>query len=412
MPANVRRPQGAGSVILHHRDKAGRPVYAARIRWTDPDGTKRVVTRVPKTGSKRDAERLRAELARAKDQLDRETAAPATPVTVADYLDQWLAEVQAIRAPRTYEGYRSIVKVHLKPALGTKPLTAVTTADLEALYTALRRRKLHATTISHVHACVRRALGRAVRRGLLAANPAAAIEDAPQIDAAPVRPLTAAQLEQLKAAARGDRLEALWLLLLTTGLREGEAFGVRWSDVDGETGRVAITRTINRDGGRTVEREATKNRGSRRAVYLLPEVAEALDRRREAQARERALCGPGWRETDLIFTSRRGGPLHASNVLRRDFKPLARRAGLPADATIRQLRHSCASYLLARGVPLKVISTLLGHSRIAVTADIYAHVGDELIGEAGAVMRGIFSPPRTTRVNRKVKPERKTRRAK
>lgn len=405
-----RRPQGAGAVIVHHRDKDGQPVYAARIRWTDPDGKQRSVTRV--AGSRRDAERLRAELVRSKDLLEREERDAKSTLTVAAYLDEWLAEVKELRAPRTYEGYRSIVKVHLKPALGAKLLTAVTADDLEALYAALRRRKVHPTTIAHVHACARRAFGRAVRRKLIAANPGAGIEDQPQLDPAPVRPLTGPQIEQLRQAARGDRLEALWLLLLTTGLREGEAFGVRWSDVDRQTGRIAIVRTINRDGGRTVEREKAKNKSSRRSVYLLPEVAEALDRRREGQARERELAGPAWKESDLVFTTRRGGPLHASDVLRRDFKPLAKRAGLPEGANIRQLRHSCASYLLARGVPLKVISSLLGHSRIGITADIYAHVGDEQIGEAGAVMRGIFGPKRTHRVNRKVNAARQTRRAK
>jgi integrase len=163
-----------------------------------------------------------------------------------------------------------------------------------------------------------------------------------------------------RPAGPGDRLKALYVVAITTGMRQGELLGLRWQDVDLEHRRLQLVRQL-------------KNRQSRRAV-LLPELAAtALVDHRARQAAEREQRRARWEEHGLVFTNTLGKPLTPNNLRQRSFYPLLAGAGLPR-IRFHDLRHSCATLLLGEGIHPKIVSDLLGHSQIGITLDLYSHV--------------------------------------
>ena len=219
-------------------------------------------------------------------------------------------------------------------------------------------------------AVLRRALGQAVRWGRLPRNVALLVTPPAAVwheQAA----LTPEHGRTLLAAARGDRLEALYRVALTLGLRLGEVLGLRWVDVDLAAGTLRVTQTVQRIGGQLVFGEP-KTRRSRRTLPLPTMLKQSLADHRERQCAARERAGGAWSGSGLVFTTRLGTPLEPRNVVR-SFKALLRRAGLP-DIRFHDLRHTCASLLVATGHHPRVVMETLGHSQIGITMDIYAHV--------------------------------------
>jgi integrase len=168
-------------------------------------------------------------------------------------------------------------------------------------------------------------------------------------------------------------------LMLLTGLRRGEALGLSWEAV-GED-RIDVRQQLTRASDGLALRQL-KTDGSRRSLPITPPLAEVLrSRRKAAMAARMAAPAGSWVDSGLVFTTALGGPLEPRNVLRR-FAAAVQRAGLPATVHLHTLRHSAASFLIAAGVPMKVVQQILGHSSFTVTADIYSHVAPELEAEA------------------------------
>jgi integrase len=175
---------------------------------------------------------------------------------------------------------------------------------------------------------------------------------------------------------KGDRLEALYVLAITTGMREGELFGLRWADVNLTTRSLHLVKQL-------------KTKSSRRQV-LLPRIAfEALTAHQARQAAERAHAGAAWEDHGLVFTNTLGRPLHPRNFLLRDFYPLLERAGLPR-MRFHDLRHSAATLLLELGIHPKVVSEMLGHSQIGITLDLYSHVTATMQQQAVTALDDLF----------------------
>jgi len=214
-------------------------------------------------------------------------------------------------------------------------------------------------------------LKKAVELRLIPRNPAASARP-PRIRQEEITPLDARQARVLLEAAKDDRFECLYVLSLTCGLRMGEALGLKWSDIDFEAGTLRVNRQLQhiRDGGGLVFSEP-KN-ASRRTIDLPQRALKALKIHRKRQLEEQLMSATNREDNDLVFTSRKGTPLDAQNIVNRYFKPLLRRIELP-DIRWHDLRHTCATLLLGRGVHPKMVQHLMGHASIQLPLDRYSH---------------------------------------
>jgi integrase len=250
---------------------------------------------------------------------------------------------------------------------------------------------LSSTTVRHLHAVLHTALVQAVKHGLVARN-VCDLVDPPRFASHERRTLTAEEARRFLETARGDRFEAIYSLVMTTGLREGELLGLRWRYVDLERGALQVRGNVQRIEGKPVVKEP-KNESSARQVLLTKVAVDALRQHRKRQLEERLQVGDAWQDHDLVFPSAIGSPMYAQNFLARSYFPLRKRAGIPP-VRFHDLRHSAATLLLASGVHPKIVSEILGHSRIAVTMDLYSHVTMTMQQEAVNVMEGLFGEVR------------------
>ncbi len=310
--------------------------------------------------------------------------------TVGEYLTTWLRDVvQPTVYARTYVSYERLVRLHITPALGHLRLDRLTPQHVQTLYSE-KRQTLSAVTVTHLHACLHRAMGNAVRWGLIPINPCDRV-DAPHVGRRAVSPLTPEQARALLAAARSDPLEAYWLLALTTAMRPSELLGLRWSDVDLSAGLVRLQRSVGRIPGQGWDEKDTKTHQGR-AIVLTGLAVEALKRHRAAQAAARLKAGSGWEDRGLVFCNSLGRPIEQSNLYRRSWLPLLERAGLPRLRPY-DLRHSAASLLLTLGVSPKVVAEILGHSTTRLTLDTYSHTLPSLQAEAIQKLEGLLTAP-------------------
>ena len=331
--------------------------------------------------------RTRAEAA-AKLTLLLKAASDGLPMpperqTVGAYLEEWLeTTAKPGLRPASYVSYAGIVRGHLVPELGKVPLSRLTPQQVQAMMNRKLEAGLSPRRVDYLRGVLRRALNDALRWGLVARNVATLVRP-PKRERFEIRPLDPAQARAFLEAVRGDRLEALYSVALAIGLRQGEALGLRWEDVDLEAGLLHVRKALQRidEQWQFVEPKSPR---SRRTVHLPAVVVESLWAHRAAQREERLLAGAEWEDWGLVFTTPLGRPLDASNVTHA-FQRHVARAGLPRQR-FHDLRHACASLLLAQGVNPRVVMEVLGHSQITLTLDTYSHVIPALQVEAAARM--------------------------
>jgi integrase len=333
----------------------------------------------------------RAEVTRKLAQLRREVDAGKvsrvkTP-SLSELMTRWFETVLSREVARsTYDNYYSIVKYHVLPVLGRRKLTDITVADVDRLLTFKLGAGLSPSTVHRVRALISQCLDQGVRWGDVPSN-VARLSRPPRMERPEGRTLTREQAQQFLETLKEHRHESLYLLMLSTGMRRGEALGLKWEDLNPATGVVRIKRNLKREGGRIVTAD-TKTLKSRRAVNLPIPVLEALQRNRELQDAERADLGDGWIESGFIFTTSIGTPIDPRNLYR-EFTQICERAGL-GHWHPHELRHSAASLMLASGVKLQVVSEVLGHSSIRMTADIYGHILDPDRQQAASAMSEVL----------------------
>jgi integrase len=311
--------------------------------------------------------------------------------SLASYLRSWLETLRPpTLKPRTWGRYESDVRVHLIPALGSTRLLKLSAQQVQAFYAAKRREgRLAPASIAHLHAVLHSALEQAERLGLVPRNVADLVK-APRPSAEhEMHVLTPEQAQTLLDAASGDRLEALYVLALTTGMRLGELLALRWRDVDLDTATLHVLHTLHHEQFGAWKLTRPKTAKSRLRIALTPRAVEALHSRRVRQAEERLALGEAWADHGFIFTRQDGEPLRGTHVLERGFHPLLQRAGLPL-IRFHDLRHTCATLLLVQNVPAKVVSELLGHSSVAITLDRYSHVLPSMQQSAAAAMEQVL----------------------
>jgi len=301
--------------------------------------------------------------------------------TVGGVLTDWLEAVAPNVRPRTLVRYREIASLHLIPALGNVRLARLTPAHVEKLMASTIAAGASPRTAAHCRAVLREALNAAMRWAWVGRN-AASLAQPPRIPEREVRPLSLADARAVLLAVTGDRLEALFTVALAVGLRQGEALGLRWPDLDLDGGTLSVQRSLQRVDGAWAFVEP-KTARSRRTVPLPAQVVVALREHRSRQLQERLRLGPAWEGEkwgDLVFADEAGGPLSGFHVSRR-FKALLAMAGLPG-MRYHELRHGAASLMAALGVPVRVAMEILGHSQISTTMNVYAHVAPDLGREA------------------------------
>ncbi len=295
----------------------------------------------------------------------------AGTTTVGEFLDRWIEDsVKGNVSPRTFDNYRSQVRRHIKPALGSVKLAKLGAARIQALYRSKLDAGLSPASVRYVHAVLSRALKQALRWGLVPRNVAEDV-DPPVPVQKESKTLSPREAKAMLREARKDRLEALYVLAVTLGLRQGELLGLRWEDVDLDTGRLKVNRQLQRmRDGSGLKLVPTKTRKGRSIKLGRGDVA-VLEAHRERQAKEkRRSCGL-YEDRNLVFATEIGTPLDASNVVRRSFKPLLKAAGLP-NIRFHDLRHTCATLLFGKGLHPKIVQERLGHSSISVTMDVYS----------------------------------------
>jgi integrase len=310
-------------------------------------------------------------------------------VTVGAFLEAWLTDVVRLSVrPRTYASYQYVVRLHLAPGLGHHRVAALSPADVQAFLNAKAASGLAPRTVAYLRGVLRGALGHAERMDLVNRN-VARLARPPRIPRRPVSPLSVEQARTFLAAIRGDRLEALYLVALGCGLRQGEILGLRWPDVDLDAGTLTVRHALARIEGELVLVEP-KSATSRRVVRLPACVREALIAHRVRQAQESLPLRPepGDVFAELVFTTTLGTPLDGISVTRR-FQRILVAAGLPRQR-FHDLRHACASLLLAQGVPARVVMETLGHSEISLTLNTYSHVLPSLGREAALRMDALL----------------------
>src|SRR5215212_1974590 len=245
----------------------------------------------------------------------------AGTLTLGGYLDSWLSHsVRGSVRQRTFERYEQIARVHIKPELGRIKLKALTPIHVRGLYREKLDDALSPRTVQYIHTTLRKALKEAVRDGLIPRNAADAVK-APKSAKKEINPLTPEQARVFLEAARGDRFEALYVLAIHCGLREGELLGLKWDDLDLEAGTLSVRRTLSetREVGRIFE--PPKN-GKGRSIKLTPDAIEALRGHLERQLKEIERAGDRYKDQGLVFPSQTGTPMHAKNLTARSFKPL------------------------------------------------------------------------------------------
>jgi integrase len=304
-------------------------------------------------------------------------------LTVGEYLDSWLSDsVRGTVRPSTFERHEEIIRLHIKPSLGRVWLKKLTPAHVRGLHREKLDAGLAPATVGKIHSTLHKALSQAVSDGIVPRN--AADVKAPRPTSEEMRPLSETEVRAFLDVAResGDRFEALYVLAITTGLRRGELLGLRWDDVSMERSTLRVGRALVREGGRHTLGE-TKTRRGRRQINLTPRTVSTLKAHRKKQLEEKIKLTGLYKDHGLIFATRVGTPINPENLVNRSFKPLLERASLP-EIRFHDLRHTCATLLLGRGVHPKLVQELLGHATIAMTLDTYSHympsMGDQAAG--------------------------------
>lgn len=365
---------GEGSIYQRRDPASHRPIGWIAQLSIGPRGARRYVRRSART---------RAEARDALEQLRAEHRSGIRPdrTTVGVYLERWVADARNIRTS-TRRGYAAVVRYHLAPAIGHLRLVDLNPLHVERMLSRLAP-TMSPKSLRNVHAVLRRALNQAVRAGIVGRNVASReYVDTPRVPDREPDAFSADAVRRLLDAVRGDRLEALYVTAVGTGLRSGELLGLAWEDIDLERGQLTVRQELVRRDGRYF-RDEPKTPGSRRTVPLSPAVVAALRAHRErviADGFVPTATGP-------VFVNRSGGPINGS-WLTHHAQALYVRAGIRR-LDFKALRATFGSRLYEAGVPDMEIARLMGHTRTHTTRRHYIALGERSESATEAVERMI-----------------------
>src|SRR5215212_9406385 len=322
-----------------------------------------------KTVYGRTRQEVAQKLARALSDRAQGLTFEAGSLKLGEYLDCWLPDIRDTVRQRTWERYEQIVRVHIKPALGRVKLKDLNATHARGLYREKLEGGSSPRTVQYIHTTLRKALQDAVTDDLIPRNVADGIK-APRPKKKEINPLSPEHSRTFLEAIRDDPLEALYVLAVHRGLRQGELLGLKWDDVDLKAGTLQVRRTLSltRDGH---VMEQPKN-GKGRSVELTQSAAYALRSHLQRQLKEIEALGDEYHDQGLIFPGEKGQHMRPWTLTRK-LQRILERVGLP-HIRFHDLRHTCATLLLGKGVHPKFVQELLGHATISITLDTYSHI--------------------------------------
>lgn len=368
-----RNANGDGSVYLRSDGR-----YAGAAYVVTRDGARRRQTVYGKTRRE-----VVAKLRTVQERSAQGVPAYGRGAPLSDYLVRWLDTVAVERVrPKTLANYRLFVVRHIGPVIGTRRLGALNADDVRSLIAAKRTQGLAERTIRQMHATLRVALQHAVHERLVPTNVAAGITVRINQESS-IDPFTPEEARVFLRTVQGDPWQALWVVAVTVGLRKGELLGLRWEDVDLGGKTIAVRRSLQRIGPELVT-APPKTRSSVRTLSLPAMAVEALGSHRVREERKSTALGQRWARARPVFTTATGQLVDPRGVNRVLDRTLA--AADLRRIRVHDLRHTCATLLLSQGVPQRVIMEQLGHSSIAVTMNIYAHVMPAMRTDSAAKM--------------------------
>ena len=373
--------------------------YYAVLNYRNAGGqrkTKWISLGLPEKGNKRKAE---AELARLRAEFEppKEVGDLSSDMLFADYLLEWLEIAKGRLAVATYSSYAAMIKRPVGPYFRQRNLTLreLEARHLQMFYSEMLR-KVKPNTVIHYHAIIHSALKYAVKTDMLVQNVADKVDRPKKNSFQPVF-LSAEEMQKMFEALRGTKLELPVLVAAFYGFRRGEVLGLKWDAIDFERGTISVIRTVTTitvDGKQTeIEQQSAKTKSSLRTLPLIGSFREYFLQVKEAQELNKQICGNCYNhEYDgFVFVDELGERMRA-NYLTSAFPKFLESHGLRR-MRFHDLRHSCASLLLANGVPLKHIQEWLGHSDFTTTANIYAHLDyKSKITSAQAMETGLALP--------------------
>lgn len=310
--------------------------------------------------------RTKREVAKKLAELQQQMAAgvnlAAEQHTVATFLARWLSDqIEPNCRPKTYESYASMARLWIVPSLGGLPLASLTGQHIQHWLNELQKTDLSVTTVRYAHRLLKQALTVAVQWRLISSNPCTGIR-LPKPQKYVIQPLSLEQARALLDVASTHRLSALYYLALSLGLRRGELLNLHWTDIDWQEQTVTI------HGGKTEASNST--------LHLPDTLVKRLQQHQTNQQEEFAALEKPWSPDELVFTSVVGTPISPRNLVRH-FKSMLRRTGLPRKIRVHDLRHSCATFLIAQDVHPKAIQHILRHQDFRFTMSVYGHILEE-----------------------------------
>lgn len=362
-----RALNGHGSVFYVDSEKRWRASYY------DSHGKRRTLS-----GRTREAVTERLDQVRAADKAGNLGPLPSQMPNLAEWLQIWLARKERTVTWSTYRGYAHTVR-RLPTVLARKKLDHLRRSDFEDFYWSLKDAGLSPSTVRSAHIALSGAMKAAVKDEYLARNPCEHAE-LPKLRTAPVGYLSLEEVRRVLAAVSTTDARARWLLALTVGLRQGEALGLRWADVDLEAGTLTVRHQLQRQTGRGLILTTPKSKAGNRTVRLSGVLVEALRAQRVAHLEQRLLLGEQWHDLDFVFPSSTGTPRDPRND-NRAWKALLRTAKVPS-VRLHDARHTAATLYLSGGVHARVVMEILGHSQISHTLNTYTHVPSPLLQAA------------------------------
>jgi len=363
----TKRTRGQNEASIYKRKSDGYWVGAVTVA----SGRRKVVYAKVRADVVRKVDEIRATLSQGIQLPKR--------MTITELITLWLDAKKPTVRPTTFQGYELTLGKHVLPNIGALRISKVTPSDFEQLYKTCSE-TISPKSIRNIHAALKQAFDWAVRRDWISRNPAALIAatDLPKVVRKPPTVITPGEARRLIDTAAGTKSEAIIALAVTSGARVGEIQGITWdrlnlSNKPDKPSTLKIDRALQYVDKKPVLVEPKTPAGVR-VLTLTPTAANALKRLRSKQNEDALRLGSDWHNPlNLVFVTEDGQPLNRRQVLKQYFRPLLKEAGLPEKMKFHTLRHAAASLLLADGVPVPLVSSMLGHSTPAFTMAIYSH---------------------------------------